>query len=206
MDLGALETRWIYTGLIGVVAAERLGELVISLRNERRLRARGAVEAGAGHFPVMAALHSALLASCLAEVWLLDRPFVPLLAAAMALLLAATMALRYWVIATLDGRWTTRVLVLPDEPAVTGGPYRWLRHPNYLAVIVEIAALPLLHGAWLTALLFSLANGWLLAVRVRTEEAALIDAGGYEALRNQPRWLPGGGPHRASHRQADGER
>jgi methyltransferase len=163
----------LYLALIALVAAERLYELAINRRHERRLRAQGAVEVGAGHYPVMAALHTALLLAAPAEVLLLERPFSPWLGLPMLALVAVTMAVRYWVIATLGERWTTRVLVLPGAPLVGGGPYRWLRHPNYLAVAVEVPALALVHGAWVTALAFGLANLAVLAVRLRAEERAL---------------------------------
>jgi methyltransferase len=168
-----LDSRALFTLLIAAVALERLVELVISRRHERALRARGAVEAGAGHYPVMVAIHAALLVGAPAEVWLLDRPFLPWLGWPMLALVAATMALRYWVIATLGERWATRVLVLPGAPLVAGGPYRFLRHPNYLAVAVEVVALPLVHTAWLTALLCGTANLAILAWRIRVEDAAL---------------------------------
>lgn len=168
-----LDTRLLFTVLVALVALQRLAELAVSRRNERRLRAAGAVEAGAGHYPVMVALHTAFLVSCLAEVWLLPRPFVPALAVVALGVLAAASALRYWTLRTLGGRWSTRVLVPPGAPPVVDGPYRYLRHPNYLAVVLEIAALPLVHTAWLTALVFSLANGVLLRVRIAAEEAAL---------------------------------
>ena len=168
-----LDSRVLYTLLIAAVAVERLVELVISRRHEKALRARGAVEAGAGHYPVMVAIHAALLLAAPAEVWLLDRPFLPWLGWPMLALVAATMALRYWVIATLGERWATRVLVLPGAPLVAGGPYRFLRHPNYLAVAVEVVALPLVHTAWLTALVCGVANGAILAWRIRIEDAAL---------------------------------
>lgn len=172
LDPGGSFTRLLYTGLVVLVALQRLAEVAVSRRNEARLRARGAVEAGAGHYPVMVALHTAFLAACVAEVRLLERPFVPALATgALAVLLAAS-ALRAWTLATLGGRWTTRVLVLPDEEPVAAGPYRHLRHPNYLAVVLEVAALPLVHTAWATALAFSAANAVLLRVRIRTEERA----------------------------------
>jgi len=171
-----LDSRLLYTLLVLLVAGERLAELGISRRHERRLRARGAVEAGAGHFPAMAALHAVWLAACPLEVWLLARPFLPPLAAAAGLALALTMALRYWVIATLGDRWCTRVLVPPGEPLVASGPYRWLRHPNYLAVAVEVFALPLIHTAWLTAAVLGGANLLVLAVRIRSEERALAAA------------------------------
>jgi methyltransferase len=177
-ELLGRDTRVLYTVLVVLVALQRLAELALSRRHERRLRSRGAVEVGAGHYPWMVALHAAFLASCLAEVWLLARPFVPALAAiALAVLVAAT-ALRIWTLRTLGGRWTTRVLVLPGAALVTGGPYRHLRHPNYLAVVLEVAALPLVHTAWATALAFSAANALLLRVRIRVEERALDGAGG----------------------------
>lgn len=159
--------------LIAAVALERLVELVISRRHERALRARGAVEAGASHYPLMVAVHGTLLAGAAAEVLLLDRPFLPWLGWPMLGLVAATMALRYWVVATLGERWTTRVLVLPGAPLVARGPYRFLRHPNYLAVAVEVFALPLVHTAWLTALVCGAANLAVLALRIRVEDAAL---------------------------------
>jgi len=168
-----IDSRLLYALLILLVAAERGVELLVSRRHQRRLRARGAVEAGGGHYPFMVALHSSFLVACVAEVYLLDRPLRPVLAAAAGLVLAASMGLRYWVIATLGERWTTRVLVLPGAPLVAGGPFRWLRHPNYLAVAAEIFALPLVHGAWLTAALWGGANLALLAVRIGAEDRAL---------------------------------
>lgn len=157
------------------VAVERGLELVIARRNTRCLRVRGAVEVGAGHYPVMVALHSAWLIAALAEVFLLHRPFRWVLGMSMLALVAATQVLRYWVINTLGGRWTTRVLVLPGEPLVTDGPFRWLRHPNYLAVALEVVALPLVHGAWWTALVFGVGNLLLLRHRVGVENRALAE-------------------------------
>jgi methyltransferase len=113
--------------------------------------------------------------------WWLRRRCRPGVAAAMAALLAAAQALRYWAIATLGERWTTRIICLPRAPLVAGGPYRFLRHPNYLAVVAEMAALPLLHGAWLTAAGFSAANALVLRVRIRHEEAALARFAGAAA-------------------------
>lgn len=168
-----MDTRLLYTLLVAAVALGRLVELRIAERHRRSLLARGGVEAGAGHYPWMVALHTAFLISCPLEVWLLDRPFLPVLAAAMLVLLLGAVALRWWVIAILGERWTTRILVLPGAPLVTGGPYRLLRHPNYLAVVAEIAALPLVHTAWMTALAFTLLNAWLLRVRIQAEEEAL---------------------------------
>lgn len=172
-----MDSRLLYTLLVLLVAVQRLVELAVSKRHERSLRARGAAEAGAGHYPVMVALHTLFLLSCVVEVWWLDRPFVPWLGWTALAVLVAAQGLRYWTISTLGERWTTRVLVPPGEPLVAGGPFRYLRHPNYLAVALEIAALPLVHGAWLTAVVFSLANALLLRVRIGVEERALAAGG-----------------------------
>jgi methyltransferase len=110
----------------------------------------------------------------------------------MLVVLAATMGLRYWAIASLGDRWTTQVFVVPGEAPVRRGPYRWLRHPNYLAVVFEVAALPLVHTAWCTALLVSIGNAWVLRVRIREEEAALREHSGYaEAFADLRRLVPG---------------
>lgn len=171
-----LSSRALFGLLVAAVALERLGELVLSKRHERALRARGAVEVGSGHYPLMVAVHAALLAGAVAEVWLRDRPFLPWLGWPMLAVVAATMALRYWVIATLGERWATRVLVLPGEPLVAGGPFRFLNHPNYLAVALEVVALPLVHTAWVTALVCGTANLLVLALRIRVENPALASA------------------------------
>ncbi|MEU9092750.1 isoprenylcysteine carboxyl methyltransferase family protein [Streptomyces sp. NPDC087901] len=172
-----------YSALVLAVAGERLAELAVALRNTRWALARGGTESGRGHYPAMVALHTALLAGCLAEAGLADRPFVPLLGWTMAAVVVAAQALRWWCIRTLGPRWNTRVIVVPGLPLVTGGPYRLLRHPNYVAVAAEGIALPLVHGAWVTAVLFTVLNAALMAVRVRCEEAALASspAGGVPA-------------------------
>ena len=160
--------------LVGLVAAGRVVELAVARRHTRTLLAAGGVEHGRAHYPFMVALHAALLVACLVEPAVADRPFQALRFAAGTLAVAAAAALRWWTIAALGGRWTTRVVVLPGRPLVSGGPFRFLRHPNYLAVVIEVAALPLAVGAWITALLGTLLNGFLLfAVRIPCEEAAL---------------------------------
>ncbi|MFE4468386.1 isoprenylcysteine carboxyl methyltransferase family protein [Leifsonia sp. NPDC056824] len=163
-----------YTALILATGAERIAELVVSARNARWSFARGGVEYGRAHFPPMVALHTGLLLACLAEVWLLDRPFLPWLGWPMLVLVLASQALRWWCIATLGPRWNTRVIVVPGLPLVERGPYRWLRHPNYVAVVVEGFALPLVHTAWITALAFTVLNAvLLLAFRLPCENRAL---------------------------------
>ncbi|WP_405896465.1 hypothetical protein OG242_01915 [Streptomyces sp. NBC_00727] len=170
-----------YAVLVLAVAGERVAELAVALRNTRWARARGGVESGRGHYPAMVALHTALLAGCLAEAVVADRPFVPLLGWAMVAVVLAAQGLRWWCIRTLGHRWNTRVVVVPGLPLVTGGPYRLLRHPNYVAVAAEGIALPLVHGAWVTAAVFTVCNAVLMAVRVRCEEAALAAAPGVPA-------------------------
>ncbi|MGW6566286.1 isoprenylcysteine carboxyl methyltransferase family protein [Streptomyces sp. NPDC054975] len=162
-----------YTLLLAAVAAERLVELVVARRNAAWTFARLGVEYGRGHYPVMVALHTALLASCLIEPWLTDRPFLPLLGWTMVAVVVLAQALRWWCVMTLGPYWNTRVIVVPGARLVQAGPYRFARHPNYVAVVAEIAALPLVHSAWLTAVVFTVANALLLAVRVRCENAAL---------------------------------
>lgn len=171
--LGSLDTRLLFTGLLALVVIQRLAELALARRNQRWLLTQGGREIGAGHYPVMVVLHTLFLTSCLAEVWWLDRPFVPGLALAMLAVLVVASGIRVWAIRTLGRRWTTRVIVLPGAPRIRSGPYRFVSHPNYLAVVLEIAALPLLHTAWLTAVMFTLANAGVLAVRIRVEERGL---------------------------------
>ena len=165
-----------YTLLILAVGLERLAELVVSKRNAAWSMARGGVETGLSHYPFMVVLHTGLLVGCLVEVAVADRPFLPWLGWPMLVLVLASQALRWWCITTLGPRWNTRVIVVPGLPPVTSGPYRFLRHPNYVAVVVEGFALPLVHTAWITALVFTVLNIPLLAIRVRCEDAALTAA------------------------------
>ncbi|NXY95958.1 isoprenylcysteine carboxyl methyltransferase family protein [Streptomyces sp. BR123] len=162
-----------YILLVLLVAAERFAELAVARRNGAWSKARGGREHGAGHYPAMVALHTALLLGCLIEPWAAHRPFLPLLGWPALVLVLAAQGLRWWCIGTLGRRWHTRVLIVPGLPLITSGPYRYLRHPNYLAVVVEGMALPLVHTAWLTALGFSLLNAVLLTLRIRCEDDAL---------------------------------
>jgi methyltransferase len=164
-----------YLLLLLLVGVERIAELVVARRNARWSMARGGVLSGSGHYPWMVALHTGLLAGCLLEAGLADRPFVPALGWTMFALVVAAQGLRWWCITALGPQWNTQVIVVPGLSPVTRGPYRlrWLRHPNYVAVAVEGAALPLVHGAWVTALVFTVLNAALMVVRIRCEEAAL---------------------------------
>ncbi|MEU2118095.1 isoprenylcysteine carboxylmethyltransferase family protein [Streptomyces sp. NPDC016459] len=165
-----------YALLVLGVAAERVVELVVARRNSAWTLARAGVEHGRGHYPVMVTLHTALLVCCLLEPVLAHRPFLPALGWPMLTLVLLAQALRWWCITTLGPYWNTRVIVVPGTRPVGAGPYRFVRHPNYIAVVVEVAALPLVHSAWLSAAVFSTANAVLLTVRLRCENAALTRA------------------------------
>lgn len=186
-----MDSHRLFLLLILAIAGERLFELSLSLRNRRRALALGGVESGQGHYPWMVLIHTLLLVAAPLEVFVLNRPFLPALGIPMLALVAGTMALRYWAISALGDRWNTRIIVLPGVPAVAGGPYRYLRHPNYLAVVVEVAALPLVHTAWITALVFSALNAMVLRVRIAAEERALAAGSAYqEVFADRPRFLP----------------
>lgn len=165
-----------FTVLVALVGLERLAELVVSRRNAAWSLAQGGFETGRDHYPVMVLLHTGLLVGMLVEAWVRRPEVAPLLAGTMTVLVLGSQGLRWWCIATLGRRWNTRVIVVPGLPLVTSGPYRFLRHPNYVAVVVEGVALPLVHAAWLTALVFTVANAALLSVRLRVENAALDTA------------------------------
>lgn len=168
-----------YLVVLGMVALERIAELVVSTRNAAWSFARGGTEHGRGHFPSMVALHAALLVACAAEVLVARRPFLPALGWTALAVAVASQALRWWCISTLGPRWNTRIIVVPGLPLVTSGPYRVLRHPNYVAVVAEGVALPLVHGAWITAVAFTVPNAvLLLRFRIPAEEAALRQAVG----------------------------
>ncbi|MHA6669759.1 isoprenylcysteine carboxyl methyltransferase family protein [Homoserinimonas sp. A447] len=163
-----------YLALILATGVERLVELVISARNARAAFARGGQEFGRAHFPWMVALHTGLLVASFLEAWLLERPFLPWLGWPMLALVVLSQALRYWCITALGPQWNTRVIVVPGAGAVTRGPYRWLRHPNYVAVVIEGFALPLVHSSWITAAAFTVLNAvLLLGFRIPVEERAL---------------------------------
>jgi methyltransferase len=165
-----------FTVLVLLVGVERLAEMVVSKRNAAWSLARGGVESGQGHFPVMVLLHTGLLAGMLVEAWV-RRPDVPgWLAWSMLVVVLAAQGLRWWCIATLGPRWNTRVIVVPGLPLVSSGPYRFFSHPNYVAVVAEGIALPLVHAAWVTAVVFTVLNAALLSVRLSVENRALHDA------------------------------
>ena len=163
----------VFVVIVALVALERLAELIVSQRNTAWSFARGGHETGQGHYPAMVALHTGFLVAMLVEA-LVRRPEVPsALAWSMLALAVASQALRWWCIATLGPQWNTRVIVVPDLAPVRTGPYRFLAHPNYVAVVVEGIALPLIHACWITAAGFTILNAALLRVRLRVENDAL---------------------------------
>jgi methyltransferase len=166
----------VYYALLAAIALERVAELVVSQRHAAASLREGGVESGARHFPVMVALHVALLAGCVVEPLALHRTFIPALGWPMLAVVVAANALRWWCIATLGPRWSARVIVAPGKPLVRSGPYRWFAHPNYVAVVIEGAALPLTGSAWITACTFTVLNAALLTVRIRCETRALAAA------------------------------
>ena len=160
-----------------LVAVQRLLELWYSRRNERRLRARGAVERGSGHFPAMVAIHTLWLVSTLVE-GLLRGPEPPVWWPVPLAAFLLVQPLRYWAILTLGVNWNVRVLVVPGGKLVKNGPYRYFPHPNYVVVAVEVLTFPLIFGAWITAVVFSLLNAALLYVRIKTENRAMRELAG----------------------------
>ena len=174
-----------------MLAGQRLLELRLSKQNEKRMMQQGGREHAAGHFRFMKVLHTGWFVAMVAEAGWLRRPFRPALAAVAGLVAVLGQFLRYAAIRTLGRRWTVRIVTVPGQPPVRHGIYRYLRHPNYLGVVLEIAAVPLLHTAYLTSLVFSLANALLLRTRIRAEEEALAaDADYHRWLADRPRLVP----------------
>lgn len=162
---------------VALVTVQRLFELVLARRNERRARARGAVERGQRHYLLIVALHTLWLVSTLVE-GLLRGPDIPAFWPVPLALFLLVQPLRYWAIFSLGERWNTKILVLPGEKPVRRGPYRYLDHPNYVVVVVEILTFPLIFGAWITALVFTVLNAAILSVRIREENRALSEFSG----------------------------
>ncbi len=165
-----------YLVLILLTCGERLAEVIVSTRNARWAFAHGGTEFGKRHFPWMVILHFGLLLGALAEVFLLNRPFIPALGWPMLAVALLCQGGRWWIIGTLGAQWNTRVIVVPGLGRVTRGPYRfgWLPHPNYLIVAIEGIALPLVYTAWITAVAFTVLNAvLLLGFRIPTEDRAL---------------------------------
>jgi len=182
---------WLYLLLVACVAAVRLVELSVSRRRQRALAIRGVTVVQERGFRWMVLVHAAVLVCSPLEVIVLRRPLIPILAITSAVLLLLATALRWWVIRNLAAHWNVHVMDSLELGVVTTGPYRWLRHPNYLAVFVELEALPLLHTAWLTAFLGGMAHIWVLRHRIKTEELVLMRSAEYRSsMGPKPRLLP----------------
>lgn len=189
-------TQALFAGVVALLIIQRLIELRRSRRNEAKLLAAGGREHGAWQLVLMKLLHGAWFASMLAEVFGLQRPMIPLVAAVAAAGVVSGQLLRYSAIRQLGWRWSVRVITVPGAPLVDAGVFRYLRHPNYLGVILEIASVPLLHGAVFTAFGFSIANAALLLARIRTEERALRLDNDYDRSFSRRRRLIPGRPAR----------
>jgi methyltransferase len=180
-----------YSILLAAVGLSRFFELWISRRHQRQLARRGVARVPEPRFRWMVLLHGGVLLGAALEVWLCKRPFIRVLAIPMGLLWLLANGLRWWVIRTMAEHWNVQVMNSIRLGVVTHGPFRWIRHPNYLAVFVELIALPLLHTAWVTALLGGLAHLWVLRQRVVLEERTLLADPTYRALMgSKPRFVP----------------
>jgi methyltransferase len=177
--------------LLASVGATRLVEMRLSRRHQRALQAQGIARVPEPHFPWMVALHTGILVGAAAEVLILRRPLLPLLAAPALALVTLANLLRFWVIATMGPHWNVQVMGSTRLGVVTGGPFRFIRHPNYVAVYVELLALPLVHTAWLTALAGGLLHALVLRRRIALEESVLLADPAYRAaMGGKPRFLP----------------
>jgi methyltransferase len=170
------ESEVMFAALVVLVAAQRLWELAKSAEHEAKLRARGGVEHAPHQMWWMRLVHTGWLVAMPLEVMFFDRPFVLPVAIVASVIFIAGQLLRLSAMRALGERWTVKIMTVPGATLVDSGPFRHLRHPNYLGVILEIAALPLIHGAWLTALVFTFANGLLLRARVEAEDRALVQS------------------------------
>ncbi|HKN00543.1 MAG TPA: isoprenylcysteine carboxylmethyltransferase family protein [Candidatus Binataceae bacterium] len=178
-----------YLIILLALGAERIVELFIARRNAERAIAAGAIEVGQRHYRAMVIFHTAFLIACGVERLMRGHGAAPAIALIAVTAEILAQALRYWVIATLGPRWNTRIIVLPGAQPVTRGPYRFARHPNYVAVAIEMLAVPMIGGAWITAIVFSIGNAILMLVRIPAEERALGNsyAGAFGSL---PRFIP----------------
>jgi methyltransferase len=188
MDLSVIA----YLILLLLVAALRFVELRISRNHQRQLIARGAAKVDEPRFRWMVLLHTAVLVGAAVEVVFLKRPFIPLLAAVMFVIFLAANAVRWWVIHTLGDHWNVQIMDSTGLGVITTGPFRFVRHPNYAAVFTEMIALPLIHTAWITAIVGTIAHAGVLAQRLAMEERVLFANPDYRAaMAGKPRFLPG---------------
>ena len=180
-----------YLALLALVGIGRLAEMGISRRNQRQLAKQGVRKVAEPHFRWMVILHGGVLVAAAAEVVILHRPLIPALAIPMGVLFLLANLLRWWVIRTLAGHWNVEVMASSHVGVVTSGPYRWVRHPNYVAVVAELFALPMIHTAWITALVGTLADLEILRRRLRVEDGVLMSNPAYRAtMGTKPRFIP----------------
>ena len=165
--------------ILSIVILQRLLELVIAKRNEKNMRTQGAYEVGASHYPLMILLHVSFFISLLVEVTTFNLTSSPLFLVFLIMFLCVQ-GLRVWCLTSLGSFWNTKIIILPGANVVTKGPYKYLRHPNYLVVSMEIALLPLMFEAYFTAICFTILNSLMLSIRIPTEERALKEATNYE--------------------------
>ncbi len=184
-------TKGVFVSIIIAIILQRLFELRHSQRNAAYILAQGGREHGDNFLGIVKVLQVSWWVAMIVEVWWLDRPFIPTLAAGALVALLAGQLLRYLSMQALGWRWTLPIVTLPGAPVIDSGIYRYLRHPNWLGVLLEIAALPLIHGAYLTAICFSVANALVMSQRIRSEELALSQDNNYAAmLAERSRFLP----------------
>jgi methyltransferase len=180
-----------YIALLILVGVERLVEVAISNRNQRAMKAQGAEKIPEPHYPWLVMFHAAVLVSAGLEVLFLHRPLIPALALSMAVVFLLSNVLRWWVIRLLGRLWNVQIMDSSRIGFVTSGPYRWIRHPNYLGVILEVFSLPMMHTAWLTAIFATLGYLAILRGRIRMEDGALMANPAYRsAMGDKPRLLP----------------
>ncbi len=181
----------LFYALLVSVGVLRLVELRISQHRRRILATRHIAAVTEPYFAAMVIVHAGILVGAAAEAGLASRPFIPALAAAALLLTIAANALRWWVIATLGAHWNVRIMASLPLGIVSDGPYRFIRHPNYVAVFVELCALPLVHSAWITSAAGAVAHAWVLHHRIRTEDTMLLASPAYRtAMAGKPRFVP----------------
>lgn len=184
-------TKYIFSGIVVAVILQRLVEVRLSDRHKAEILKRGGQEHGDNLLGAVKVLQVSWWIAMIVEVWYLDRPFLPALAAVALTATIAGQVLRYLSMQALEWRWTLPIMTVSGMPVVESAVYRYLRHPNWLGVILEIAFLPLIHSAYLTAIAFSLANAWLMSKRIQTEERALSKNTNYAtAFANKPRFFP----------------
>ncbi|HEV3219876.1 MAG TPA: isoprenylcysteine carboxylmethyltransferase family protein [Candidatus Acidoferrales bacterium] len=184
-----------YLGLLAATGAGRLAEMRLSRRNQRRMISEGASRVSEPHFRWMVALHAGVLIGAAAEVIFLHRPLIPALAIPMTILFLLSNVLRWWVIRTLRGHWNVQVVDSARLGVVAEGPYRWIRHPNYAAVFVELVSLPLIYTAWITALAGAVCNVWVLHKRLALEDPMLLSNPAYRAaMGGKPKFFPNFAP------------